>query len=98
MERSRFGELAVEAGYLQPADVRRVERIQAEDLREGRVPRPLGIICLQEGLMTYAQVVVTLERAERKAGRMAQSRNLVPRRHSARTLPSRRPERLATVS
>lgn len=98
MERSLFGELAVQAGYLKPADLRRAEEIQAEDLKEGRVPRPLGIICLQEGLMGYREMVTTLERAERRAGRMPQSRNLLRRRRSTRTLPTARPSRLVTVS
>jgi hypothetical protein len=80
MERSLFGELAVEAGYLTSDALRKAEELQAADEREGGVPRPLGIICLQEGLMTYRHMVATLERAERKAGRVPAARKLMPRR------------------
>ena len=70
MDRSRFGELAVAAGYLTPERLEKAQRAQRQDASAGRVARPLGIICLQLGYMSFRQVSATLERGERKAGRL----------------------------
>ena len=71
MERSRFGELAMEAGYLTPERLERARRLQQQDAARGAVARPLGIICLQLGYMTFKQVSIILERGERCAGRLS---------------------------
>lgn len=98
MERSLFGELAVEAGYVTAADVKKMEALQDADAREGGVVRPLGIIGLQEGLLTYRQMVTLLQTAERRAGRMPAGRAQVSRRKSAAVSPALRTRKRELVT
>ena len=88
MERSRFGELAVAAGYLTPEKLAEACRLQERDAAEGRVVRPLGIICMQLGHMSFKQVSLTLERSERKAGR--HGRGFPAERRSSHARPEQR--------
>lgn len=54
----------MELGYLQTAQLEAALRLQERDDAERKPRRPLGIICMQEGYMTYNQVVAVLERQE----------------------------------
>jgi hypothetical protein len=85
VERSRFGEIAVRAGYLSRKQLAEVQAIQEQDIEAGAVPRPIGIICLEKGYLRVHQMMAVLERAEREAGRAIGRRSA-----SARRAPRRR--------
>lgn len=95
MQRSRFGEAALKSGYLNPEQLDLLERIQARDLHDGRVPRPLPILSIQEGFLTFHQVSEILEKAEQKrrgaTGPVATSR-------TSSSVVTRLRRRLVTVS
>jgi len=74
MDQSRFAEEAMATGVLTPAQIDRVLAVQAADLNAGHVPRPVGIICLELGWLTYDQVVDLLARARRAYGRRRETR------------------------
>ena len=64
MQRQKFGELALELGYLSDEQLARALSIQQEEDTASQPRRPLGIICMQEGFLTFNQVVRILERQE----------------------------------
>lgn len=64
MDRLRFGELASELGLLTSAQLERALQIQRVEDDEGRPRRPLGLICMQEGFLTFDQVMAVLARQQ----------------------------------
>lgn len=64
MNRPRFGEIAVEMGFLAEDQVVAALADQSADDREGQPRRPLGIICIQKGFLTFEQVVAVLGRQD----------------------------------
>lgn len=61
MERALFGTLAVELRYLSPEQLARALAIQQRESRCDRRHRPIGQICIEEGLLTMADLVTILE-------------------------------------
>lgn len=68
MVKSMFGEIAVEQGFLTPEQLEQALRLQQGEDADGRPHRPLGIICLQEGLLRYDDVMRILGEQERRRG------------------------------
>lgn len=64
MRRQRFGEIALELGVLSELQLSRALSIQEQDEVATRPRRPLGIICMQEGFLTFEEVVQILARQE----------------------------------
>lgn len=64
MDRRRFGELARELGLLTAAQVERAVQIQESEDAKGQPRRPLGLICMQEGYLTFDQVMIVLARQQ----------------------------------
>jgi hypothetical protein len=64
MQKQRFGELARQLGFLTDAQLEQVLSIQAREDDASMPRRPIGIICMQEGLLSFDQVVRILEKQE----------------------------------
>ena len=64
MEKQRFGELAQQLGFLSETQLETALTIQAHEDGASMPRRPLGIICMQEGMLSFDQVVRILERQE----------------------------------
>ncbi|MCC2668149.1 MAG: hypothetical protein K0Q72_620 [Armatimonadetes bacterium] len=64
MQQQKFGELAQQLGFLTDTQLERVLALQAEEDGASMPRRPLGIICMQEGFLSFEQVVRVLERQE----------------------------------
>jgi len=62
----RFGEVAVKLGFVRPEDVERALRVQKEDAARGRPRRLLGLVMLEEGIITNAQLIEILRYYDRK--------------------------------
>jgi len=57
----RFGVLAVEKGYITPDDVIEALKIQVmEDMEKGK-HRPIGVVLLEQRLITTSQLIDVLE-------------------------------------
>jgi len=67
MQRPRFGDLAVSVGYLTPEQLEHALTIQQQEDQDGQPRRPLGLICMQQGYLTYTRLMELLERQERSA-------------------------------
>lgn len=63
-----FGEVAIRLGFVRPADVERALRLQQEEVDAGKPHRLLGIVMLQEGMLTGAQLIEILRCYERQDG------------------------------
>lgn len=57
---SRFGELAVEMGFINRHQLTKAFQRQGEDLATGRAHRSIGGILFQEGAMTAEQIELVL--------------------------------------
>jgi hypothetical protein len=68
MERALFGTLAVELRYLTSEQLARALAIQQRDRLAERPHRPLGQICLEEGLLSVAELVSILEHQGKMIG------------------------------
>lgn len=64
MQRLKFGEIAVQLGMLTEQQLIRALSIQEREEGLDQPRRPLGIICMQEGYLTFDQVVQILGRQE----------------------------------
>lgn len=64
----RFGKVAVESGYLTPAQLHQALGEQVEDDLEGRPHRVLGAICFDHSWMTPAQIEEVLNTMFKKKG------------------------------
>jgi len=64
----RFGKVAVESGYLTPAQLHQALGEQIEDDLEDRPHRVLGAICFDHGWMTPAQIEEVLNTMFKKKG------------------------------
>jgi hypothetical protein len=62
MGRVRFGEVAVELGYLTPDQLRRALTIQQQEAVTERSHRHIGRICIDEGYLSLPHVLTVLER------------------------------------
>jgi hypothetical protein len=62
MGRVRFGEVAVELGYLTPDQLRHILSIQQQETYTERPHRHIGRICIDEGLLSLSNVLTVLER------------------------------------
>lgn len=62
MERARFGEVAVELGYLSPEQLRQALELQRREQSSREPHRHIGRICIDEGYLTLANVLTVLER------------------------------------
>ncbi len=60
-----FGEVAFKLGFVQRQDVERALRMQQQDVAAGRPHRLLGIVMLQENMITSAQLIEILRCYER---------------------------------
>ena len=61
----RFGVLAVGKGYVTPDEVIEALRIQVmEDVEKGK-HRPIGVVLLEQGLITTSQLIDVLEAMEK---------------------------------
>ena len=61
---TRFGEMAVARGYCTPKDVDRALKLQHEQDERGEKHRLLGILMIQEGLLSTAQLIEILKAYE----------------------------------
>jgi len=61
MERALFGTLAVELRYLSQEQLGRALAIQRRERAGELRHRPIGQICLEEGLLSMADLVTILE-------------------------------------
>ena len=60
--RKRFGEMAVEEGFVDQEGVMEALRFQLkENMRKGGQHRPIGLIMAQMGLITKAQIAAVLK-------------------------------------
>lgn len=64
MQRQKFGEIAIQLGLLSEGQLMRALSIQEREESQERPRRPLGIICMQEGYLTFDQVMQILGRQE----------------------------------
>jgi hypothetical protein len=64
MQRQKFGEIAIQLGLLSEGQLTRALSIQEREEGQEQPRRPLGIICMQEGYLTFDQVVQILGRQE----------------------------------
>jgi hypothetical protein len=64
MERRKFGELAKELGLVSAAQLEQALEIQQREETHGRPRRPLGLICMAEGYLTFDQVMLVLARQQ----------------------------------
>jgi len=64
MERQRFGEVALDLGLLTPEQLTDVVQIQHDEDVAGSPRRPLGLICMQRGYLSFEQVVAVLARQQ----------------------------------
>lgn len=64
MQRQKFGAIALYLGLLSEAQLTRALSIQEQEDGAAQPRRPLGIICMQEGYLTFEQVVQILARQE----------------------------------
>jgi len=64
MQRQKFGEIARQLGFLTEIELTRALSIQEREEVATQPRRPLGIICMQEGYLTFEQVVQILARQE----------------------------------
>jgi hypothetical protein len=71
MQRQKFGEIALQLGFLTESQVTRALSIQEREENATQPRRPLGIICMQEGYLTFDQVVQILARQEAKLPELA---------------------------
>lgn len=62
MERARFGEVAIELGYLNTDQLRRALDLQDQEQRDLAPHRHIGRICIDEGYLTLSHVLTVLER------------------------------------
>ena len=62
MGRVRFGEVAIELGYLSPEQLRRALVIQQQETVSTRPHRHIGRICVDEGYLSLPNVLTVLER------------------------------------
>jgi len=62
MERARFGEVAVELGYLSQEQLQRALDLQHREQCDRTPHRHIGRICIDEGYLTLANVLAVLER------------------------------------
>ncbi len=63
-----FGEVAIRLGFVRRQDVERALRIQEEEVAARKPHRLLGIVMLQEGMLTGAQLIEILRCYERQDG------------------------------
>jgi hypothetical protein len=61
MERALFGTLAVELRFLSHEQLSRVLAIQQRESLRDRRHRPIGQICIEEGLLSMGDLVTILE-------------------------------------
>jgi hypothetical protein len=61
MGRVRFGEVAVEMGYLTPEQLRRALTIQHQEALSEQPHRHIGRICIDEGYLSLPNVLTVLE-------------------------------------
>jgi hypothetical protein len=64
MQRQKFGEIALQLGYLTERQLTQALAIQEREEIATQPRRPLGIICMQESYLTFEQVVQILARQE----------------------------------
>jgi hypothetical protein len=61
MERARFGEVAVELGYLSTEQLHAALALQHREQHEQTPHRHIGRICIDEGYLTLSHVLTVLE-------------------------------------
>lgn len=61
MERARFGEVAIELGYLSIDQLQHALAVQRREQAEQTPHRHLGRICIDEGYLTLSNVLTVLE-------------------------------------
>jgi hypothetical protein len=61
MERALFGTLAVKLQYLSHEQLASALAIQRREVESARRHRPIGQICIEEGLLSMADLVSILE-------------------------------------
>ncbi len=61
-----FGEVAVKLGFVGPQDVKRALAIQREDAKASKPRRLLGLVMLEEGIITNAQLIEILRYYEKR--------------------------------
>jgi len=71
MQRQKFGEIALQLGFLTELQLTRALSVQEREEVASRPRRPLGIICMQEGYLTFDQVVQILAQQEALAPELA---------------------------
>lgn len=64
MQKQKFGAIALQLGLLSESQLTRALSIQEQEDGASQPRRPLGIICMQEGYLTFEQVVQILARQE----------------------------------
>lgn len=62
--KKRFGEIAVRAGFITPNDVQKALTRQKEIASNGRPHKLIGIIMLEMGLLSNAQLIHILKELE----------------------------------
>lgn len=64
MQKQKFGAIALQLGLLSERQLTHALSIQEQEDGASQPRRPLGIICMQQGYLTFEQVVQILARQE----------------------------------
>lgn len=64
MDRQRFGDVALQLGLLNSEQVERAVLLQQDEDAAGTPRRPLGLICMELGYLTFDQVMAVLARQQ----------------------------------
>ena len=95
MRRPKFGDTAFSLGYLTEYQLAHALAIQLQEAEKSRVARPLGLICMAQGYLTFQQVQTVLACQELRAAHSAPKSSTL--RRSETTIRDSRVRRTATA-